>query len=248
MKKECLILLVTAATMVIGLGNLALAQSRVVAQVHGNTVVQDPPGDLQLRNCDPDHPGIPCSLPPGAPLGLPGYFDIKKAKITQIGRGLVDLSIAVYEPIPAEPPYGFVSYIWQFEGGCVGPNPQPGDKAAISIVWRSGTKTWTANWYVITNCNPRAIAEAGSIPDWNFTSDGVKVRVALSDLLTATNDVGTLIWHAAVRRVPFIYTLSDGTEIGNTVAADYAPDVVEFNPTPPPYVFNPEDPATWVQR
>ncbi len=247
MKKRCMAVMAIVAAMSVGLGGLALAQSRVVAEVHGNTVVQDPPGDLLLRNCDPAHPDIPCSLPPGAPLALPGYFDIKKAKITQIGRGQVDLSIEVYEPIPAAPPYGFVSYIWQFAGGCV--NPQPGNKDSISVVWQDWGNglEWRAYWYVITGCAPRQIVRGDPVP-FEFTEDGVKVRVALEDLLTAIDpDPGYLEWHAAVRRVPFIYFVGL-VKITNTTAADYAPDVVEFNPTPPPYVLNPEEPAAWVPR
>ena len=114
------------------------------------------------------------------------------------------------------------------QGGCV--TGVPGDKDAISIVWHGGTKTWTANWVVITNCNPRAI-ELGDPVSFQFTEDGVKVRVALDDLLTATDENGTLIWHAGVRRMPF-----SGTGFV-TVAVDYAPDVVEFNPSPPPILL-----------
>jgi hypothetical protein len=246
MKKQCLIVLAIVATMLIGLGSLALAQSGVVAQVPGNTVVQDPAGDFLLRNCDPSHPNIPCSMPPNSPLALPGYFDIKTAKITEIGRGRVDLAISLYEPIPAEPPYGFVSYIWQFAGGCVGPNPQPGDKDAINVVWSGGT--WSAYWVVITNCSPRTLENGDPVP-FEFTEDGVKVRVALDDLLTATSEEGTLEWFAAVRRVPFIYTISPPpVRITHTVPVDFAPDVQAFNPTPPPVLIEPEDPATWVPR
>jgi hypothetical protein len=32
------------------------------------------------------------------------------------------------------------------------------------------------------------------------------------------------------------------------VPVDVAPDVVEFNPSPPPDLLRPEDPATWEQR
>ena len=221
--------------------------SEIAAAVPGNTLVKDPEGDLLLRNCNPTSPGIPCSLPPGAPLDLPGYFDIKTAKITQIGKGRVDLSIALHEPIPLEPPYGFVNYFWQFEGGCV--TGEPGDKDAISIAWHGDTKTWSANWIVITNCNPRAIAMGDPIP-FEFAEDGVKVRVALADLLTATEETGTLIWHAGVRRVPFIYTINTGSgpvQITHTVAVDYAPDVVELVPAPQ-YIDYPEEPATWEPR
>lgn len=212
----------------------------------GITVVQDPKDDLLLRNCDPTHPGIPCSLPPGAPLDLPGYFDIKTARIGQVGKGFVDLSIALYVPVPAVPPDPFVAYIWQFEGGCV--TGQPGGKAAINVVWNyQGSQQWTAFWVNITSCDPRKIDIGDPVP-FIFTPDGVKVRVALDDLLTATNEEGTLEWYAAVRRVPFIYTLPDGPTFSNTVPVDLAPDVTAFNPTPPPGVIHPEDPATWEPR
>jgi len=87
------------------------------------TVVPDVAGDLLLRNCvDVDPPTIPnrnspCSLPPGTQLPLPGYFDIKRATIEQVSGEEVELSISLYEPVPAAPTYPFVSYNWQFQGG-----------------------------------------------------------------------------------------------------------------------------------
>ncbi len=112
MKKQCLIVL---ATVVIGLGSLASVQgSNVVVSIPGYTVVQDAQGDLQLRQCNPNpiYQGISCSLPPPAPLSLPGYFDVKTAKIMQLGPKWVELSIALYAPIPAVPPLGirFIDY------------------------------------------------------------------------------------------------------------------------------------------
>lgn len=241
MKKQCLIVL---ATLVIGLGSLASVQgSEIVAFVYGNTVVQDPEGDFLLRNCDSAQPSIPCSLPPNASQDLPGYLDIKKAKITQIGRGRVDLSIELYEPIPAEPPYSFVNYFWQFEGGCV--DPKPGNKAAISVLWRDwggGTMEWRANWLEITSCNPRTIAMGDEVP-FKFTENGVKVQVALDDLKTAIDLDEPLIWHAGVRLVSFTHQV-----FISSVGVDYTPDIIEFNPAPPPYLNEPEDPATWEPR
>jgi hypothetical protein len=215
----------------------------------GITVVQDPDNDLLLRRCDPTYPGIPCSLPPSAPLNLPGYFDIKTARITQIGTGLVDLSINLYEPIPAEPPYGFVSYIWQFAGGCV--TGEPGDKDAINVVWNEGT--WSAFWVKIKKCSPREIEIDPDTPvTFQFTDNGVKVRVPLADLLTAIDATGTLRWHAAVRRIPFLYHPEGYPEFPNTAAADYAPDVTEFLdcglPPTPPCAWKPDDPARWEPR
>ncbi len=217
--------------------------------VPGKTVVMDYAGDLQLRNCNPTYPDMPCSLPPGAPLALPGYFDIKSAQITEVGRGQVDLSMQLYEPIPAQPPYGYISYVWQFAGGCIG--GQPGAKDAIIVLWNYPTpQEWTAVWGVIMSCSPDRVINvdyAHPLP-LTFTPDGVKVRVPLADLLTAADEAGTLVWHAAIRRVPFIYITPLGTQFTHTTAVDYAPDVFEFNPTPPPYVIQPEDFATWEPR
>jgi hypothetical protein len=243
MKKEFLIVLATVATMVIGLGSLASVQGceDVVLEIPGITVVHDAKGDLLLSDCDPNNPGIPCSLPPGAPLDLPGYFDIKNATIVQLGPKYVDLFITLYAPIPAKPPEGFVSYIWQFQGGCV--NSQPGSKDSISLVWQdwgSGTREWRAYWYEITSCAPRTIARGEPVP-FKIIWNGVMVRVLLDDLATAIDpNLGYLEWYAAVRRVPFIYSI-----FPNTVPVDFAPDVEAFNPSPPPILINPEEPATW---
>lgn len=245
MKKEFLIVLATVATMVIGLGSLASVQGSedVVLEIPGITVVHDAKGDLLIRNCDPSNPSIPCSLPPGAPLDLPGYFDIKNATIVQLGPKYVDLFITLYAPIPAKPPEGFVSYIWQFQGGCV--NSQPGDKDAINVVWNGGTKTWSAYWVVITKCNPRTLDKGDPVP-FKIIWNTVMVQVLLDDLATAIDpNFGYLEWYAAVRRVPFIYMPLGYPNFPHTVPVDFAPDVEAFNPSPPPILINPEEPATW---
>ncbi len=222
-------------------GALALAQTgSVVAAVPGNTVVQDPAGDLLLKNCDPIQSEIPCSLPPNPQLPLPDWFDLKTAKITEIGEGQVDLHIELYAPIPAAPLVPFVSYIWQFQDGCVVPSPT--DKTSISVVWDGDTQTWSANWFVITSCNPRTIIEGDPVP-FGFTEDGVKVRVLLSDLLPSGASPESLLWFAAVRRLPFSHPT-----FKRTVPVDVAPDVIAFNPTPPPVLIEPEDSATWDPR
>lgn len=240
MKKQCLIVFATVAITVFGLGSLASVQSSdIVAFVYGNTVVQDSEGDLLLRNCDPYHQLIICSLPPGAPLNLPGYFDIKTTKITEIGRGRVDLSIALYEPIPAVPPYPLISYFWQFEGGCA--NWVEGNKAGVNVVWNESVGEWRANWYEVTSCSPRTIILAGPVP-FEFTEDGIKVRVALDDILTAIDPGEPLVWHVGIRRIPFIYP-----DFSYTMGVDFAPDIIEFKP-PPEYFDYLEDPATWEPR
>jgi hypothetical protein len=245
MKRQCLIVFATAAAMIIGLGSLASVQgSDIVVQIPGITVLEDSSGDLLLRNCNATSPGIICSLPPEAQPSLPGYFDIRSARINQFFRGMVDLVIRVHEPIPATPPFGFVSYFWQFEGGCV--DPQPGNKDSISIVWKDwggGTREWRAHWYVITGCNPRTI-EMGDQVAFQFIWNGVKVRVPLKDLLTAADPNEPLIWHAGVRRIPFIYQPDGYPLFPHTTAVDYLPDVIEFSANPP-YYSEPEDPTTW---
>jgi len=209
--------------------------SDIAATVPGNTVVQDPAGDLQVRRCSLAHPALFCSVPPGSPLDLPGWFDIKTAKITEIGGGRVELFIALYEPIPETPPVPFLVYAWQFEGGCF--NNVPGDKDGIRVKWDGDV--WSANFFVITGCNPRTI-DQGDPVDFRFTEDGVRVRVALDDLL---GDRTSLPWFALVRRLPFVHPI-----FTHTTPVDVAPDVFAFNPTPPPALITPEDPAIWSPR
>ncbi len=220
---------------------LAAFASEVVASVPGNTVVQDPAGDLLLRDCDQTQANLPCSLPPGAPLALPGYFDVKTAMITQAGSK-VDLHIELYAPIPAAPPETRVIYFWQFQDGCL-PAGSPTDKDGIHVVSDGDTQTWSANWFVITSCNPRTSVQGDPVP-FTFTDAGVKVRVSLSDLLANETSPGSpLSWYAGVRRLPFEHPV-----FTHTVPVDLAPDVTAFNPTPSPIIIHPEDPATWDPR
>ena len=251
MKKKCVIVLTTVAAMVIGLGSLASVRgSDTVVEIPGITVLEDSRGDLLLRNCNATYTGMICSLHPEAPLSLPGYFDIKSARIAQIGRGLVDLVIKVYEPIPEVPlPYQFIDYFWQFEGGCVA--LKPGNKDGIRVHWDGSI--WTANWYEITSCeDPRRAQLAGNVP-FEFIEDGVKVRVRLADLLTATDPGMPLVWHVGVRRIPFQdYQPPGYPEFPHTTAVDYLPDVIEFLdcglPPSSPCYWKPEAPANWEPR
>lgn len=220
----------------LSIGPLAANASDIVAAVPGNTVVQDGAGDQLLVACDPAQPDRPCSLPPGAPLALPGWADIKTAKITQIGGGRVDLFIAFYEPVPATPPVPFLAYFWQFQDGCVMPSPT--DKEGIRVRWDGDM--WSANWFTVTSCNPRTIVQGDPVP-FAFTSDGVFVRVSLADLLTLGGP--SLNWFAGVRRLSFSHPT-----FTRTVAVDVAPDVIAFNPAPPPIVITPEDSAPWEPR
>jgi len=201
------------------------------------SVVEDAAGDLLLKNCDSANPSMYCSIPPGV-LSLPGYFDIKTARIAQISGEEVELSISLYEPIPLVPPYPFVNYYWQFQDGCV--TPSPTDKNGLTIYWNGTTQIWVANWYLVKSCNPITVELGASVP-FEFTADGIKVRVALSDLLANGLSPGSpLEWHAAARLIP-----TSHPTFKYTVPVDFAPNVMAFNPTPPPTFIYPEDEATW---
>jgi len=201
------------------------------------TTVEDAAGDLLLKNCDSANPSMYCSIPPGV-LPLPGYFDIKTARIAQISGEEVELSISLYAPIPLVPPYPFVNYYWQFQDGCV--TPSPTDKNGLTIYWNGTTQIWVANWYLLKSCNPITV-ELGASVLFEFTADGIKVRVALSDLLANGSSPGSpLEWHAAARLIP-----TSHPTFKYTVPVDFSPNVMAFNPTPPPTFVYPEDEATW---
>ncbi len=240
MKRRYIVLSIMMVTSV-WLGGLALAQSVVTAQVPGNTVVQDPANDLLLKNCSVAAPNAPCSLPPNASLSLPDYFDVKTAWITQIGGGEVNLFIAPYQSIPATPPQNFISYFWQFQDGCSIPSPT--DKDGIHVVWDGDTQTWSAHWFVVTSCNPRTVEQGDAVP-FQFTEDGVKVQVTLSDLLANGGSPGSPIeWYAGVRRLPFKHPV-----FTRTVPVDVAPDVVGFDPITGDFIKSLQDPAIWESR
>lgn len=250
MRKPFLVVLLVAAVLLAGLGSLMpAAASTVVTQVPGNTVVQDDAGDLILLRANPDYPNRHSSLPPGAPLPLtsPPWTDIKTAKITQLGGGRVELSMVLHAPVPETPAFLFLSYGWQFEGGCVG--AEPGvvtDKANVFVRWTQGQ--WQANWGVITDCDPRTV-ELGDPVDFRIEDDTVRVRVELDDLLLTVDPEVELEWHAAVRRLPFVHPTYT-----RTVTVDVAPDVIVRNPDPGlplirkyPHPLA-EPPAIWVPR
>jgi hypothetical protein len=132
-----------------------------------------------------------------------------------------------------------LAYFWQFENGCIGNQPGATDKDGVRVVWHFNTNTFTANWFTITSCDPRAIQQDGSLPV-NISSDGtqLKVTVDVCDLVSRGGD--PLSWHAGVRRLPFV-----DPPFTDTIAVDVAPDVVALNATPPPIVVHPEAPAQW---
>lgn len=240
MKKLCSIQFVIVFVVLTVLAGVAIAKNDPVkAVVPGNTVVQDLAADFMLINCDVSLPNRICSLPPSAPQFSPAWADIKSAKISASGEEWVDLSIALHEPIPLIPPVPFISYYWQFQEGCV--EPSPTDKSSIVVWWDGNTNTWSAHWFVITSCNPRRIIMGDSVP-FQFTDDGIKVRVPLDDLITTEGE--SLKWFTGVHRLPFVHGV-----FTHTWPTDVAPCVIDLDyTTTPPSVVYPEESATWNQH
>jgi hypothetical protein len=192
-----------------------------------------------LQYCDELFSDAPCSLPPNEPLPLPGWMDIKKAKITQLGNGMVELSITLHEPIPETPSMPLFHYSWSFQDVCS--EPSPTDKYAIIVWWNSNIWQWSAGWVVITSCNPRTWHKGDPV-DFKFTEDGVKVRVPLDELIT--NSGPLLRWTASTRILHWTHPL-----FTNVQAVDVAPNVKEFDhSTSPPTIIYLEDSATWEMR
>ena len=99
------------------------------------------------------------------------------------------------------------------------------------------------------NCEPREV-ELGAPVYFKITGAKVRVRVELDDLMLALGpEEEGLFWHAAVRRLPFVYE-KDGTNYPHTIPVDSAPDRMVLNPAapPPPWAIPGEPPATWVPR
>lgn len=217
---------------------LAVFASTIAVEEPGNTVIEDGVSDFQLRNCDPSSPDRHCSLPPDALLTSPPFTDIIKAHITYAGGGLVELSMTFDKPIPDGPDnFKFLSWFWQFENGCIGGQPGPTDKDAVHIGWNGSN--FRAEWVVIKNCAPREMEIGPAIP-FRFSNERrtVSVQVDLCDLAARAGD--PLLWWAGTRRLPFAHPT-----FTHTVPVDMAPDILAFNPSPPPPIILPEEPARW---
>ena len=246
-------LAVLTTLVLLALSPFLVRASTIVTEEPGNTVVSDPTADLVLKKCDPLFPDRPCSLAPsvsGPPFVYLPYTDITEANITaqQLGNGLVDMVISLNGAVPGTltnpassttPPPPFLAYFWQFENGCIGNQPGPTDKDGARVVWHFDTQTFTANWFTITNCNPRTIQQDVPLPV-NISSDGkqLKVTVDICDLVSRGGD--PLSWFAGVRRIGFI-----NPTFSKTFPMEVAPDVIALNPNPPPILSQPEVPAQW---
>ena len=238
MKKRSLIVLLIMTAIFVASPGLNLAQASTVVAGPGSTVVTDNDHDLQLVNCDLGDPNKACSLPPTGSTSYFAQFDIVRANIISLpGNGLVELGIDLNGPVPEAPSANFISWFWTFDNGCVGGQPGPTNKDGVRINWNGSI--FTANWFVITNCNPREI-DIGAPIGFSFSSDrkAVKVQADICELVARVGE--SLTWHAGVRRVGF-----GNVDFPNSIAVDTAPDVIAFNPNPPPQVINPENPAPW---
>ena len=245
-KSNCLLWVVALiALLLLELNPSLVRASTIVTEEPGNTVVADPSNDLQLKNCDTTHRNRACSLPPSASTAYFPQFDILVANITALpGNGLVEMAIQLNDAVPAAPDAQFLSYFWQFENGCVNGQPGPTSKDGAKVNWDGSN--FTANWYVITNCNPRE-SELGPPIAFNFSSDRktVSVQVDICDLVSRAGE--SLTWYSGVRRIAF-----SNPTFPNTIPVDTAPDVSIFNPafdpvTNPsvPQVLHPDNPAPW---
>lgn len=196
--------------------------STILTEEPGNTVLGDGVGDLQLRNCSLTFPDHPCSLAPTVPLSSPPFTDVAGAGITAVGEGVVTMVITLQASVPPAPTPPFLAYFFQFENGGIGGQPGPTDTDDARVVW-NGTE-FTANWMVITDCNPRTVEEGPAIP-FSFSSERktVTVQVDICDLAARAGN--PLEWWAGVRRLPFVHpTFTD------TVPVDVVPNIFAFNP------------------
>ena len=257
MIRKFLIVLIGVAVVLAGLGILAPAMTTGasrVTQAPGNTVVVDDIDDLILLKAHPTKWWWHCSLPPWVePEEVPPWMDIMNAKITQLGRGRVELSMVLHAPVPEAPPppFGWLSFGWQFEGGCV-TEPEEPQKDNIAVHWHEDFGWW-AQWGEILTCVPREVQVGDPIEDFSITGAEVRVQVELDDLMLAVGPEEELLWHAGVRRLPFVWKL-DGVHKWKTITVDVAPNVIVLvDPGPPPDIVAQPDPpaelpAEWVPR
>jgi hypothetical protein len=182
--------------------------SDIVSEHPGISLVQDDQNDLWLVNCDPNKPNKMCSIPPEAPLEFEPWADVKTAKMHQIGRGLVDLSVSTYGIIPSQPPHWFAFY-WQFEGGCYPTDHQVTDKDSISVVWDG--QSWSAHWNKVLSCNPRICVKGDPVDFW-FEDETVRVRIGSNELFLEGAEGEAIYWFAATRRMSFIHPKYERTQ------------------------------------
>lgn len=237
MKKRKLMVLAMVAVMVIGLGTQVWGKGEPKDIFNrGISMIHDLEGDTLLIDCDSTNPDSMCSLPAGTEL--PGYADIENARITEVGRGQVDMSITPCEPIPAEPTEAYLAYYWQFQDVCS--DFSDVDKNAMVVTWDGNTKTWSGNWAVISCTEPEI--ELGTPVGVSFEEGGVRVRALMEDLLT--KEGSPLKWFAGVRRLPF-----DQPTFTKTLPVDVVPEVLGVNfSEEPPSLFYPEDLVWWEVR
>jgi hypothetical protein len=159
-----------------------MAASKIVAQLPGNTIVQDDEGDLFLVVKEL---GVRYSLPEGADEESAPWTDIKTAKITQLGSDMVELSMVLQEPVPQEPSYNFLYYNWLFRNS-------NGEFTLVSVWWEGD---WHASWL-----KPPDNQNYGPVNRVFFEDDTIKVRISLEDLINKVSG-DAFMWSARVGRV-----------------------------------------------
>jgi len=189
--------------------NLVLAESIIVAERPGISLIQDEKGDLFLENCE--DLTSPCSLPPWVPETSPPWTDINMVKIQQVGGEWVDFTIITYGDIPQYPPF-FFAFAFVFNFDCAADSND-----GFRVVHFIGGG-WSANWVTITSCDPRVVIQGESIPSLTIRGNTVKVRVSIDDLYKTVPYGEPLPWFALARRIGY-YT----PEGYNTKTIDIVP-------------------------
>ena len=210
MKKTEMIVLATMAVVFIGLGSLAWGGGEPKDIVNGGiTVIHDETEDF---------------------LGdAPDYADIENARISEVGKNRIDMSITPAGAIPAEPEEAYIQYYWQFPGVC--DDGSPTDKYGMVATWTGPeepeeTGIWSANW-IETDCITHETWKGASADSISFEEGGVRVRASLDDFWAEGVEDGELYWFAGVRLAP------------NELPVDVVPEVYNN----PPEIF-----ATWMNR
>jgi len=221
MKKTEMMVLAMVAVMLIGLGGPVWGKGEPKDIFNrGITIIHDQSEDVLAE--------VYCA-------------DIENARITEVGRDLVDLSITPVEAIPEAPEEAFLAYFWQFQGTCsealCTEDPTAMRNALVAIWEKDGDEgAWSANWAEIYCCEPMTDLYLDPETKLTFEEGGVRVRTSirnLDDFFTqeAGEEYPTLKWFAGVRLVPFI-----DEDLANTAPVDVVPEV---------YNDEPEALATW---
>ena len=190
--------------------NLELAESQIIVEHPGISLVKDESGDLFLVKCpDPPVLNYPCSLHPDVlEETTPPWTDIQMAKVHQVGKKWVDFMITTYGDIPEVPPFGFFSFSFAINFFCLDDNSPHPPYPGIAVTWNGDTSTWSAIWFNITDCHSRFVEVLDDNLKFNIEGDTVKVRVPREDLATMVEGFDFnrfFFWTAYSRRCAYTY-------------------------------------------